>query len=93
MFLERKFSLQYLCLKRKSTDVVRMQEVLQNPCTGNRGSESRDREDLSCIWVIHRKVWGFAEVMDHIDMYKLIEAANDKMSFHKVFGSYRGGNP
>lgn len=26
-------------------------------------------------------------------MYKLMEAANGKMSFHKVFGSYTGGDP
>lgn len=41
----------------------------------------------------HRKVWGFAKVVDHIQMYKLIKAAGDKMSFHKVLGSSTGGDP
>lgn len=71
----------------------RMQEALQNACTGSRGSEeSSGRAGLSCIWVTHRKIWGFAEVMDHIQMCKLIKAPNDKMSFHKVFGSSTGGD-
>lgn len=70
-------------------------EALQNASTGSRGSEeSSDRAGvLSCIWVTHRKVWGFAEVMDHVQMNKLIQGANDKMSFHKVFESYTGGDP
>lgn len=70
----------------------RMQEALQNAGTGSRGSEeSSDRAGLGCIWVTHRKVW--AEEMDHIQMHELIQAANDKMPFHKVFGSYTGGDP